>query len=277
MTLRASARPFVPVAPAHAIDGHTTAVLAEVARREAPQALGDKLIQDLATRIDGVKRSSARPKTNEKAHTARRSSSAVVVTEPGEQARRLRTSWRKLPAAGLFCPCCITLRPCPFHAVDNENRFSLDLREAGVHVKSALGQNVSLQKTWGVPRSTDAPSSARRKRVLPPPPTEAPPPPPVPPGLEVGKITVLTECGSWNSDRSLDTAKLPSCLLDDASTDVADSEVSSVVSALSSKTRRPPLQQDSGARNGRSSGGTEMEWLPYRSAVWPNSGPRRRL
>lgn len=279
MVLRASARPFVPVATAHVVESATATV--------SPEALGDQLIQDLATRIDSLKSSNRRTEVKGNVRLLRRDSRTAPLAKPAGQGRRISNSWCKLPASGLFCPCCATLRSCPFHMVDSDVNLLPETcaDDADLRLKSFSRQSVLLRQTREDVCNQEAASRLRLKRDLPPPPTEAPPPPPTlpppPPGLELEKrVADAKLCASRKDDRSAEGANLPSWLLDDASTDVshADSEVSSAVSLRSSRTRRSTtFRENNVVRSNWGKSGKEMEWLPYRSAVWPNSGPRLRV
>lgn len=297
MTLRANAAPFVPTAAAHATKRRQEQLLKQQSFRSLPgdtieldlakqhsgvvgdgqqDARGDLLIKELGLLLDEAN------KSEKSLAKSRLPSSRLPAALPGPT-----TSWKRLPAAGLFCPCCRTLRSCPFHAVEDSD--DVDLLCGPVVQRPARQISRAAWASGSGPRPSCEAAERRRNntntrhggRLLPRPPTEAPPPPP-PPGLE----TILA-AKRQGDQRGIDAASSASgahchlassssaCLVDDASTDVshADSEVSTVASARA--TRRPRQQNVGGASSSRSSGGLHLkkekgvERLPYKSAVWP--------
>lgn len=64
--------------------------------------LGDKLIQDLADRI---------------IHGPRQATLGL-------------DSCMHMPVSGLFCPCCVAMRPCPFHKPSNEGMWTVPPQSA---------------------------------------------------------------------------------------------------------------------------------------------------
>eukprot|EP00929_Paragymnodinium_shiwhaense_P032491 TRINITY_DN17_c1_g1_i1.p1 TRINITY_DN17_c1_g1~~TRINITY_DN17_c1_g1_i1.p1 ORF type:complete len:314 (+),score=70.61 TRINITY_DN17_c1_g1_i1:98-1039(+) len=312
VTLRANAPVFVPAG----LSGVS-------ATRTVPaEAVGDLLIKDLATRLQELN-ATATARTRPASTTSRWTSARPDAKRESSKRRQARSGWQQLPASGLFCPCCAALRSCPFHKAADAVPLSRHEVEA-LRQRPAVTELPLREETPEPRKPKGCPTILRRPKhnMLPPPPTTAPPPPP-PPGLEVPQKTVakkkqqhspsatqtstndmLLECGA-NS--------IPRFLLDDASTEVsnADSEVSSSLSFLSSKTRaRQPQQQEQqqqqqqqrsqqrpqqpppqprpqpeeahyttrpprGVWAARSRDNLEMERLPYRSAVWSNSKQRQ--